>query len=413
MTRDERQTLCLQNWLKSKGKGTIVAATGFGKTKVGLMAIKALQSQKPDIKILVIVPTTVLKEQWDNQLLFCNSEVVVVNTVIKNQYQCDLLIIDEIHRVNAITYQKVFDVVKYKYILGLTATFERLDGRHVITQKYCPVCDSISMEECQENGWVSDYNEYLVLVDVDDISTYKEMNKTFITHFEFFDFQFDSVYMCLGQDGFKNRWKLANKMCPNGNDEQKRNILAQITYHATAFNRILQQRKAFINNHNKKIELSRLIIDNYPDKKILLFANSIKMAEAVQRGKVYSGRDTKRQGRITINEFNNQEAGCLCTIRKADEGLDVRGLSIGIVIGLDSSSIRSTQRLGRICRFEDGKSAAMFNIVIKDTVEESWYDKSHKPGTYKIIDEKGLQDVLCGISPKPYTKKIGKFQFRY
>ena len=30
VSRDERQYECIQNWIKSKGKATCVAATGFG-----------------------------------------------------------------------------------------------------------------------------------------------------------------------------------------------------------------------------------------------------------------------------------------------------------------------------------------------------------------------------------------------
>ena len=56
----------------------------------------------------------------------------------KNGYECDFLIIDEIHRTAAETLQFVFSKVKYKLILGLTATLERLDGRHTIVEKYLP-----------------------------------------------------------------------------------------------------------------------------------------------------------------------------------------------------------------------------------------------------------------------------------
>jgi hypothetical protein len=30
MTRDERQQLCVSNWIKAGGKNTIIGATGFG-----------------------------------------------------------------------------------------------------------------------------------------------------------------------------------------------------------------------------------------------------------------------------------------------------------------------------------------------------------------------------------------------
>ena len=35
MTRTERQQEAVRKWLKSKGKGSIEAATGFGKTNMG------------------------------------------------------------------------------------------------------------------------------------------------------------------------------------------------------------------------------------------------------------------------------------------------------------------------------------------------------------------------------------------
>lgn len=30
MTRDERQELCIKKWLSNKGKGVVIAGTGFG-----------------------------------------------------------------------------------------------------------------------------------------------------------------------------------------------------------------------------------------------------------------------------------------------------------------------------------------------------------------------------------------------
>ena len=42
MTRTERQQEAIKKWVSNKGKGTIVAGTGFGKTRTALMAIKAI-----------------------------------------------------------------------------------------------------------------------------------------------------------------------------------------------------------------------------------------------------------------------------------------------------------------------------------------------------------------------------------
>ena len=177
MTRTERQRESVKKWINSKGKGTIVGATGYGKTRCGLMAINALLKKYPQFRILVVVPTDALKVQWLGHIeewgFQLSVEVVVINTIIKHSWNCDLLIIDEIHRCGADEFSKVFSQVKYRIILGLTATIERLDGKHFLIQKYCPVVDDIPTIECLVNGWISEYKEYQILINVDDIDYYK------------------------------------------------------------------------------------------------------------------------------------------------------------------------------------------------------------------------------------------------
>lgn len=418
LTRDERQEECRVKWIKNGCKGTIVASTGFGKTRTGLNCIRSFTNKYPNTKIIVIVPTTALKEQWsgiiDSNGLQFNCQVVVVNTAIKNKYECDVLVIDEVHRVSADTFSEVFKTIKYKYILGLTATFERLDGKHELLQKYCPVIDEISLAEAQFQGWISDYKEYQVILEVDDIETYKEYNRQFQADFEFFEYDFNLAMSLLGPKGFINRAKLRDERCPNGTEEERKKMFTAITYHATSFMRAIQSRKAFINNHPKKIEITRRIIEARPDSKIITFSNNIKMAESIgMGGKVFSGKDSKKKGRMTIEEFSQEKTGLLNTIRKADEGLDVPGLSVAIILGLDSSKTRKTQRIGRVARKEGDKQAEIFTLVIADTVECEWFKKSNSSNNVITIDEEGLNDVLAGREPKPYTRKIKDFTFRY
>ena len=418
LTRDERQEECRVKWIKNKCKGTIVASTGFGKTRVGLNCIKSFTNKYPETKIIIIVPTTALKEQWcsiiDQNGLQFNCTVVVINTAIKNTYECDVLVIDEAHRVPADTFAEVFKTIKYKFILGLTATFERLDGKHELLNKYCPVIDEISLAEAQFQGWISDYKEYQVILEVDDIETYKEFNRQFQADFEFFGYDFNLAMSLLGPKGFINRAKLRDERCPNGSDEDRKKMFTAITYHATSFMRAIQSRKAFINNHPKKIEIARRIIEARPDAKIITFSNNIKMAESIgMGGKVFSGKDSKKKGRMTIKEFSQEKSGLLNTIRKADEGLDVPGLSVAIILGLDSSKTRKTQRIGRVARKEGNKQAEIFTLVIADTVECEWFKKSNSSSNIITIDEEGLNDVLAGREPKPYTRKIKDFTFRY
>lgn len=417
VTRDERQEEARVKWIKNRCKGTFEFATGFGKTFTAIKCVKSVVNKYPNIKILIIVPTDNLKEQWIQNLdyngLTFNTDVQIVNTVIKHHYKTDILVLDECHRYASETFREIFNKVNYRYILGLTATFERLDGKHEIINKYCPVIDKVTTEEALANNWLSQYKEYQVLINVDDIDEYKEYNKEFTKHFEFFGFSFQKAMDCIGPKGYINRAKLRDEMCPNGTDEQKKQCFQAITYHATGFMRAIQKRKAFINNHPKKIELARHIIEMRPNAKIITFSNNVKMAESIGFGKVYTGKDSKKKGRITLEEFNQETSGVINSCSKLNEGANLRGLSVAIILGLDSSETKSIQRRGRAIRKEEDKVAEIFNIVIDETIETKWFTNSHKTSTFLTIDEQGLNDVLLGREPKPYVKKIKDFTFRY
>ena len=90
VTRDERQEESVKKWIKSKGRGTIVACTGYGKTRVATIIIGKLISKYPSIKVLVVVPNSTLQEQWSGILdslgYGLNVEVGIINSMAKNGY---------------------------------------------------------------------------------------------------------------------------------------------------------------------------------------------------------------------------------------------------------------------------------------------------------------------------------------
>ena len=58
-------------------------------------------------------------------------------------------------------------ITVYKYLLGLTATWTRLDGSEKYLEQFMSVCDTITLQEALENNWVSSYRKYKVLLHVD------------------------------------------------------------------------------------------------------------------------------------------------------------------------------------------------------------------------------------------------------
>lgn len=128
--------------------------------------------------------------------LFSICKVEIFNTIVKNNYNVDLFVIDELHMAASPINITMFNVVKYRYFLGLTATFERLDGNEKLLEKYTFICDKISIEEAVKNNWLSNYRNYKVLLDV-DLTNYFSLDQKFHSLFSIFNLDFKLVMNCL------------------------------------------------------------------------------------------------------------------------------------------------------------------------------------------------------------------------
>jgi RNA polymerase primary sigma factor len=153
----------IENFKKGLGS-TVEACTGYGKTFCAFLLIDRMITKNPSKSTIVVVPTDNLKEQWERQIKkrkLKNINVFVVNGITINEIQltCDLLILDEGHRYAADVFSRVFNI-KYHYLLNLTATIDRTDGLHIMLLKKAPIVDTITLQEAKRNGWVSDYIEY-------------------------------------------------------------------------------------------------------------------------------------------------------------------------------------------------------------------------------------------------------------
>jgi superfamily II DNA or RNA helicase len=406
MTRDERQNIAVSNWIKSKCQSSIVAATGFGKTRIALIAINKFLIKNQGCRIMIIVPTEVLQNQWKRILyehgLFLNTDVKIINSAIKDNWMCDFLILDEVHRYNSETFRAIVEKANYKIILGLSATYERLDGLHkAIMDNYCPVCDEVSLEECIKNKWLSPLKQYLVLFHVDDIDKYHTLNSEFLDHYSFFNHNFDIAMKCATDYRFRHEYI---RILSQG-DQKKKELLSKIVHaHAFGFIRSLKARKEFIYNHPKKIEIANLILENRKDKKAITFWKTIKMAEQVKHGYVLHSGQSKKRRSSTMEEFSKLTSGVINSSKALIEGVDCPGLNLGIIGGLDSSKTTKTQTVGRIIRFEEGKEAELFVLCIANTQEDKWHRNSNT-SEYITINEEQLRSLLTNQS---YQKQKNK-----
>ena len=388
ISRTDRQKQSITKWIRSGGKATIEDCTGFGKTRLSLMLITSLLKSNSKASVLIVVPTEFLKEQWIDQLiewdLIDNCKVEIINTVIRSEWTCDLLIIDEVHLTASDTFRKVFEVVQYSMILCLTATLQRLDGKEVLIKQYAPVCDSITLSEAQREGWVSPIKEYVVLLDV-DLTEYKAWDQKFNGYFAYFNWDFNIAMKCSTDWKFRNTYAKQMGLSP-------KDVLGM----AMDWMRCMRKRKEFVMSHPKKLEVCKQILNARKDKKCITFSATIKDSEQLGVGQVLHSKQSKKKNAEIIKEFNEAESGVLCTSKAADQGVDIKGLSVGIIMSIDSSKIRKTQRTGRIIRFEEGKTAELFTLVIRGTQEWRWFQNSNTSKNAIVLSEDQLKLVLSG-----------------
>lgn len=268
-------------------------------------------------------------------------------------------------------------------VLGLSATFSRLDGRHVLLNKFCPICDTIEIDEAVKNKWLSPYKEYKVVIDVDDISEYNEYNRQFYEAFAVFNFDFHLAMKCL--TNIIQRRKYGKDMGLS---------VSEMDAIVFSWNRSLKARKKFVTDHPKKVEIAQKILRSRPFSKAITFSATIKQAEKIGGGPVVHSGKTKKKNRISMAEFARIATGVVHTAKSLDEGADVPGLDLAIILCNTSSQTQKTQRIGRVIRYEEGKEAEIFTLVLRGTNEENWYNTSTAGKTYIEITETELDRIL-------------------
>ncbi len=421
--RTSWQVSCLVQWANKGYKASVEAATGSGKSRIGIHAIQLLRREDNDRRVMIVVPTRVLKTQWETELrkwkVHEHTEVWVINSAIRGMHRVDLLILDEIHRMAADTFSRVFANTEYNFVLGLTATLKRLDGKHEILKTYAPICSRLTMAQARANGWVANYREYwlgLTLND-EDKRYYNELQEKQRKFFRIFGMDFDSVKRGLVDEQYR------------------RNIARQLDVdpdyvYIAAVNtmRYLRITRKWIIDHGVKIAAAQEIIETL-NRKTLTFGESIEVANVLSKGldkamayhsqmepiekETFKDKEFKtlvgarRNAEKTGNEYklkhgkhvvqqrvmkkisgkklkelvlhkiaNTMQLMVVCTAKALNEGFDFPGAQLGVTLSRSSSPTTYVQQTGRVVRLSEGNAPIMVHIYLKDTKDFSWLNKA-------------------------------------
>jgi superfamily II DNA or RNA helicase len=320
MTRSEKQAEIQAKYEQFRGKGFLSAPTGFGKTRVGVNAVKRLLAKNPNRIVHVVAPRTKLVDQWKkefgNMLNLYNISVFTINkyTMMDNTERvCDMVIGDEGHWVTSDTapvFSKVITDSSFRFCLFLSASFSP-EQKRFMRDREIPEIDHIPLAHARKMGWVASYKEFNIGIDLpeEDKRAYDLISSEISKGMAVFDYNLELVRKCMGSiKPLRNRitGQFFDPICVqvardngwNGNSAAQvygrmdRMNLEQawgnpdhnyapkkITTRAFFLSNLIRERRAFINNYEPKLDVAKEIFEKFPESKIITFGESIALAD--------------------------------------------------------------------------------------------------------------------------------------
>jgi superfamily II DNA or RNA helicase len=378
--RDYQQA-ALSAWIDHERRGSVVLPTGSGKTFLGLQAIA-----NAGVSALIVTPTIDLMNQWHATLtnafgdqlrepigvLGGGSHDVTSITVTTydsayryiNEYgdRFGLLVVDEEHHLPAPTYQQIPEMTIAPYRLGLTATYERPDGKHELLEDLIgPVVYRENVDELA-GEYLSEYETIHMSVDLtaDERSEYDEEYQIYRDYVDSHEFDL---------------WK----------EEGYAEFLKRTSYDPQGRRALIAKQRAerIARTAAKKLDTLDTLIKRHHDDRAIIFTANNDFAYDVSQEFIIPciTHQTKTEERTEIlDRFRSGEYSLLVTSQVLDEGIDVPAANVGIILSGSASKRQYAQRLGRILRPTDDRQPARLYEIISENTMETYVSQRRRKG---------------------------------
>ena len=359
------QKEALRAWIDAGCRGSVVLPTGAGKSLLALKAIEHVQRSA-----LVVVPTIDLMNQWYDLLTnafdieigllgggYHEIQNITITTYDSAYRYCGdygnffaFLIFDEVHHLPAPSFSHIPQLSIASRRLGLTATYERLDGMHEILRElvgdvvYRKSIDDLSGE------YLSDYEAIRLYVEL----TPQERDEYDREYTIYRDFLRESGIRLFGS-GWREFVKLS------ANDSEARRAML-------AYNRA----KAIALGAESKLRMLESLLKQHCKDRIIIFTENNDLVYKISLRHLLPAithqTKTKERKRLLEN-FNSGVYSAIVTSKVLNEGINVPEANIAIVLSGSGSAREHTQRLGRILRKREGKFATLYEVIAENTME--------------------------------------------
>ena len=377
-----------EKW-KSNNNGIVEAVTGSGKTIFAISIIKEFVNDKK--KVLVVVPTEALLNQWYKELdkyfdknigLYYGRKkkieditVAIINSASKKDFgsHFDLLVADECHHTGARTFSKLLTQNKFGATLGISATPERLDsgfkdymvpklGRKIFTYSYIDaLADKVICKFDFE--MIPIRLEEKVVNQIDKMV--KSLKKISSVLYHILKKNITMQEVLYHKRRLEN---LGNKALSYSKNKYLYKKLCEYT-------ELSRNIGLTISRSEQRIYLFKELLEKpeFKDRKIIVFhllkneANKL-FHIANKKGRetsIYHSDFSKSDNAKALDSFKQSTNGVLICVSSLDEGVDVPDADCAIILSNGANPRRIIQRVGRVLRVKEGKTAKIVLVYAK------------------------------------------------
>jgi superfamily II DNA or RNA helicase len=263
-----------------------------------------------------------------------------------------LLIFDEVHHLPGEMYSHAAQMSLAPYRMGLSATPQRADGRHVLL-------DTLVGPIAYEKGIRELTGEYLAEYRIErrQVEMVAEERQTYETARHEYHAFLDSKGVKLGS---LNGWQRFVQLSARSS-EGRRAMLAYRRHRKIALGTCA------------KLRVLEDILKAHPRDRILVFTNDNETVYEISQTflvPAITHQTRTRERKQILEAFNQGEYLTLVTSKVLNEGVNIPDANVAVVLSGSATIREHVQRLGRILRQRQGKQAILYEVISKDTVED-------------------------------------------
>lgn len=373
------QTAALDTWQQAGSRGSVILPTGAGKTFVAIQAIA-----RSACSTAIIVPTIDLLHQWYARLVnsfaceigvYYGGEKNVRDITVTTYHSSGdliaefgntfkLMIWDEVHHLPAPNWGETALMSPAPMRLGLTATYpeeaEQQNGRWRVEDLIGPIVYHKRIDDLAGDKLAQYRTEKIrVSLTPDERARYGE------------DYAIYSGFFRSRQllKTHKANW-LQELMRLSAFDEDARRALL-------ARQRILR----LLSASHEKLDVLEALLQEHLHDQILIFTESNDVAYLVACRHlipVITHETKSAERKHILDGFLAGNLPAVVTSRVLNEGVDVPEAKVAIVLGGTASAREYIQRLGRVLRKVRNREAVLYEVIVRDTVDEGRSQRRHR-----------------------------------